>query len=252
MYRPFSALCVMADSSCSSDRVTTFSTTPLTLLFYPKAYRLQTERDRREKEASGTEENRLSDRSMGSGPGRFSIILEQFDHLPAVFAFCGLLKLGQDKENSALGTEKSTTKTASLASLRLVELTDRTSALVRASLETEQTLLHADTLSSVFRSFAQTLGLPVTSSLAITGHDNYDETVKSHAERERVNCVIVPWGLGLGRLEQPSGDSLIAPSTSSYLPSNPFASLFGVHGPATREGSPQYASFVRQVFAEGQ
>lgn len=240
----------LADPGRLNHSVTTFSTTPLTLLFYPKAYRLQNERERREKEAPRAKIDHSSDTRHERG--RFSIVLQQFDQLPAVFAFCGLL--GGTASKVVEIEEKSRSPPGfihSVAALRLVELTDRTSALIKASQETEQTLLRADTLVSVFRSFARTLGLSVTSSLTITAKDNYDEMVKSHAEREQIDCVVIPWMIGSAEQDSTAPGPL-EPTASSYLPPNPFASLFGVHGPATREGSPQYASFVRQVFAEGE
>lgn len=237
--------------------VTTFVTTPLTLLFYPKAYRLKTERERREREAGPTQS-----RASHSGDdnnrdhSRFSVVLEQFDHLSAVFTFCRLIKAPiqyAESDRSSGSSEKgkrAEDTPVSVAALRLVELTDRTSALIKASSQTEQSLLKADTLSSIFKSFATSLGIHTSSSLTITGPEAYDEMVKSHAEREGVDCVVVPWALT--SMAASEGESeVIAASTSNYLPPNPFANLFG-RGPASREGSPHYASFVRKVFADGE
>ena len=185
------------------------------------------------------------------------VVLEQFDHLPAVFTFCKLLQApAQPKavtstdEKSDLGKGKAIeglSSTISIAALRLIELTDRTSAVMKAS-GVPSSLLASDTLSTIFRTFTlATLGIPTTSSLSITPAETYASAVAEHAESERSQVIVLPWALKeQGQVEEAS---------SGYLAqvANPFAGLFGVGGKSggSKEGSPMYASFVRKVFAEG-
>lgn len=185
---------------------------------------------------------------------RFTVILEQFDHLPAVFAFCKLLQ-APPSYSAAVGagegtstTEKiaSTTTTApslSLSSLRLIELTDRTSALMKAS-STPSTLLASDTLSTILRTFtSSTLGIPTTSHLSIVPGESFASTVAQHAEGVASEMLVLPWALKESQQEA-EGEGYFSQVQ------NPFAGLFGAKG--AREESPVYASFVRKVFAEGE
>ncbi|SCV69534.1 BQ2448_2554 [Microbotryum intermedium] len=242
--------------------VTTFLTTPLTLAFYPKAYRIKSDRAR--KGFPDLSEDALA---LG-GPGdenqprsRFAIVLEQFDNLPAVFSFCRLIQQSgdaalsivdssdekKDKETEAVegpsanGHESSSQQGSnhSISALRLIELTDRTSALLKAS-ESQETLIKADSLTRVFHSFARGLGLLTSLSLSITSQETYASVVAGHSEEYSSDVVVLPWVLPNRQAEQ----GVVA----SYLP-NPFDSIFGNDASAA-SGSLAYASFVRKVFAD--
>ncbi|ORY43580.1 Sodium/hydrogen exchanger family-domain-containing protein [Leucosporidium creatinivorum] len=246
--------------------VTTFATTPLALAFYPKTFRLESERRHREKHTASISTGKGSDdgdEKQTASPDlrtRFTVVLEQFDHLPAVFAFCKLLRAppqysalpaaedASEKEDSKGKTvvAHSTSSPLSISALRLIELTDRTSALMRAS-TSKTSLLAADTLSTIFRTFTlSTLGIPTTSSLSITPGETYASSVAQHAEEQRSQVLVLPWALketAHAKEEEEAGGLLAQVQ-------NPFASLFGKSGAAVNEGSPLYASFVRRVFAE--
>lgn len=139
------------------------------------------------------------------------------------------------------------TSPLSISALRLIELTDRTSALMRASTSTAS-LLASDTLSTIFRTFTlSTLAIPTTSALSITPGDTYASIVAQHAEEQGSQVLVLPWALketALGKQEEEAGGLLAQVQ-------NPFASLFGKSA-ANEGGSPLYASFVRRVFAEGE
>lgn len=183
---------------------------------------------------------------------RFAVVLERFDHLPAVIAFCRLIKapiqFGPNTRPNSM--EKAPTSEYSggafnipeitVDALRLIELSARPSDLIKAS-ESQETLLAADTLSQIFRTYAIGSGITTTTSISVLSQDSYSGLVASHAAQNSSDMVILPWVLSDAKVEE---------GVAATLLPNPFESMFR-RGSASREGSPQYATFVRKVFAEG-
>ncbi|KAK4053197.1 K(+)/H(+) antiporter [Microbotryomycetes sp. JL201] len=251
--------------------VTTFATTPLALAFYPKHYRL-----RREQERAGgklfTASPSTNDEDYARS--RFAIVLEHFDHLSTVFAFCKLLvnttsdpvegRRSHDsgEKASADNDSMSSTSSLSLSTLRVIEVTERTSALIKAA-ESEQDLLNADALSDVVRSVATGfLGIPTSTKLSIVQGQQFPTTIVARAQESATDVLVLPWSLkdsSTNAANSSSGPSATSPmpltpsALSGYMPSNPFATLFGVSGSkasSLRDDSPQYAALVRRIFAE--
>jgi hypothetical protein len=241
-------------------RVTTFATTPLTLMFYPLSYRVEKERLRRANDPATLPSGGSS--STTKRTSRFTVVLDRFDHLPAVFAFVNLIKaplqfdckVARPQSQSSI-PEKSyevdspvlgstTDADISVDALRLIELSDRTSALLKAS-ETQESLRAADSLSQIFRTFSTSLGINTSTSVKIVAQESFSSQVASHAAAFESDFIVVPWAVGAIAKSEVQGGS------------NPFEGMFrratgAAPGLATREGSPQYASFVRNVFAEGE
>ncbi|KAK0552391.1 K(+)/H(+) antiporter [Tilletia horrida] len=174
-----------------------------------------------------------------------------------------------------------------VSALRLIELTDRLSAVMKAAdalvLESQRAL---DPLLGVFRTFAALHGLRVKEEkLAIVERDEYARTVQAQADRERAEraalitgpqrergLVLVPWTLPhvYHSFAYPSSSSSSsgaaggssAPVTPSIIPrSNPFEGIFGKSTPGGADsadyansgsgdigGGPQQANFVRRLF----
>ncbi|GAA5992457.1 hypothetical protein JCM10908_000825 [Rhodotorula pacifica] len=260
--------------------VTTFATTPLTLAFYPAWYRLKTERERRGLPGVPPPSDRaqpgFGEESVRS---RFAIVIEQFEHLPAVMSFLRLLvppvPISNDKSSfsspaitasSATSSPSSPEKDASatahravqpeLSFLRLVENTDRTSALLRAA-ESETALLRADTLSAVLKAFATGLGAKIRHfALNIAAPDAYPQQVSEFVEVNDSQVAIVPWLLPAATAtgSTTAGTASIvderAPGVAeSWLP-NPFEGLFSGARSISAHGAAEYATYVRQIFAE--
>ncbi|KAM0792622.1 hypothetical protein ACM66B_005282 [Microbotryomycetes sp. NB124-2] len=253
--------------------VTTFATTPLALAFYPKHYRLRREQERLGPKSSTTNSSTNDEDYARS---RFAIVLEHFDHLSTVFAFCKLLAKGssdhhvegrrsQDTDEKASVDHSSTSSAAalSLSTLRVIEVTERTSALIKAA-ESEQDLLNADALSDVVRSVATGfLGIPTSTKLSIVQGQQFPSTIVARAQESETDVLVLPWSLkdsktvtesGSGAGTGSSSQQPLTPSAlSGYMPSNPFAALFGVAGSkatSLRDDSPQYAALIRRVFSE--
>lgn len=227
--------------------VTTFVTTPLTIAFYPLSYRIQQDRERIGIVEAPTTTSWSGDLKSIS---RFSMVLERFDHLSAVIEFCRLIKapIQFDHSTETSSMEKSSTShdgygngsNVSVDALRLIELSDRTSDLIKAS-ESHESLLAADTLSQVFSTFARGSGIPTTNSLSVIAQDSYSTLVSSHAASNMSDMIILPWVVLGGKSEEGVAASLLP---------NPFESIFR-KGMSSREGSAHYATFARKVFAEG-
>ena len=170
---------------------------------------------------------------------RYAVVLQQFDHLPALFTFVKLVKapiqFTTPSEKTPLVPQA---QPVTVDALRLVELTERTSAIIKASDSTE-TLVAADPLCQVFRTFAHGNGIATSAALSIVPQDQFSALVASHAAEHASDLVVVPWALQ-GQAAQPD-----AGVVAGFL-GNPFESIFR----RKAEGSPQYASFVRRVFAE--
>ncbi|GAA5951223.1 hypothetical protein JCM21900_004380 [Sporobolomyces salmonicolor] len=137
----------------------------------------------------------------------------------------------------------------SLTPLRLVELTERASAVMLAS-DAAAEHLKRDPLTALYRTFAAVVGQGITvprGDFAITGPENFAETVATKAEEAGSEMILVPWKLGGERYQQ---ESVLA----SLIP-NPFEHIFGNTLPgstsfsASQADSSLYAAFLRDLFA---
>ncbi|PWY96887.1 hypothetical protein BCV70DRAFT_102434 [Testicularia cyperi] len=123
----------------------------------------------------------------------------------------------------------------SIDALRLVELTDRTSAVMKVS-ESEDTM-RADPILNVFRTFAHLNGLPVQSSMAVIPQDEFANTVTRRCKAAGSNFIVLPMTLSdqhagaTGNTLAGSGNGKeVAAGPSSPLAAtiaNPLESLFG-------------------------
>lgn len=235
--------------------MTTFLSTPLTLLFYPPSYRLEKERLRKAALAVEGQPHESGSSTERRPISRLAIVLDRYEHLAAVLSVVSLFKsslpLGVVRPAStATSSDDHDEKSGALpphtgmavSTLRLIELSDRTSSLVQAS-AAPNTLLALDSLTQIFRTFSLSVGLPTTSALAVIGRENFSTTVATHAAESASELVVLPWILGAA----PEQEGL----AESMLP-NPFDTLFkrGGNGSSGREGAPQYAGFIRSVFAD--
>ncbi|GAA6052448.1 hypothetical protein JCM3770_001118 [Rhodotorula araucariae] len=144
-----------------------------------------------------------------------------------------------------------------LTPLRLVELTERTSGVMLASEEAASHLAR-DPLVGLYRTFASLFGARVSltrGEFAMTGLENWAETVARCANEGEQEMLLLSWRLGgaKGEVEQPG-------VVESFIP-NPFEALFGnsSSGPSASAtaassgsvaGAPLFAAFLRDVFLD--
>ena len=127
----------------------------------------------------------------------------------------------------------------SIDALRLVELTDRTSAVMKVS-ESEDTM-RADPIINVFQTFAHLNGLPVQSTMSVIPQEEFSTAVTRRCKAAGSNFIILPMTLaqastnsnnggGAGAGAGAGGQDTNAAGLSSPLAStlaNPFENLFG-------------------------
>src|SRR5262245_47946411 len=142
--------------------VLTFMTTPLVTFLYPPQYRVRVAATGANfKSAAGEgEEKRVSAKSSMPSEDdrrwktRFTVVLDKIDHLPGMMAFTQLIQPPSDTESqttaprSSNGSSRRRTSkslhTCFVDAVRLIELSDRTSAVMKSSVA--DTLLHTDPL----------------------------------------------------------------------------------------------------------
>lgn len=173
------------------------------------------------------------------------------------------LAMSSSESVSSDGSEKPTTlaptlslspglarsRPISLDALRLVELTDRTSAVLRS--QAAESLAAQDPVLSIFRTFARLNRFRESSSLSVVSHDEYVTNIADHAREHGSQMVIIPW-TSSGALTI-AEDGSPAPGPSANAPYNPFDTLFNRQasdlGSQTQGTSSYYTAFVRKVFA---
>lgn len=116
----------------------------------------------------------------------------------------------------------------SFDALRLVELTDRTSAVMRVA-ENEDTL-RADPITNVFRTFTQLNRMPVRAAMSVVGPESFSSTIASRARNFASDLIILPWAMPAISNSAETGNGGIVSALVS-----PFDGLFarGTAGAAT-------------------
>ena len=232
--------------------VLTFMTTPLTIFFYPPKYRLRVDQVAK---PSGQAAQTAEDGNAGSRQefeellkSRFSVAVDKIDQLPAVMTLSQLLQRpiastpsAQSSTTESITNEKvssdnipqlshsrrnSAERTRiSIDVLRLIELTNRTSAVFKS--QAVDALLRSDPVLTIFRTFGYLNRIAVSTALNIVGQDDFAERVAEHARSTSSQMVILPW------------TSAPAPADGDAADENDAAASVAAN-----------SYYVRQVFAE--
>ncbi|KIJ57015.1 hypothetical protein M422DRAFT_198385 [Sphaerobolus stellatus SS14] len=251
----------------------TILTTPLTLWCYPAKYRTGRLGKAARKTPTPSPEDILH--SDDDFKTRFTLVMSKLEHLPAVMTIAQLLQPIACAQPALLRTRSSVTsdlkgegshdntegsimqaitapppallpRSIAIDALRLMELTDRTSAVMRSSEADE--LVHRDPLISVFSSFGRLLNISVRSSISVAPHDTLSTSVASHAKDADSQMVVIPWSVGSPHMSE---EPVHTPeSTHSVSKPNPFEGLFRKGSYHDNTAAQAYASFVRNVFSD--
>ncbi|KAJ7759200.1 Sodium/hydrogen exchanger family-domain-containing protein [Mycena metata] len=241
----------------------TFMTTPLVTFLYPPDKRVR---------ASGTGANfnnvadgdaRREDREPDEARSRFTFVLDKLEHLPGMMAMAQLIQpptpaITPPKFLSERMASKSSvsvyTEQLSIEALRLIELSDRVSAVMKSS--ASDSLLLSDPLLAVFRMFGQLHDLRICTAMSIVTFDDLAHSVAEHARNSNSDMIVLPW---LPSVTHPSIESTIAPhehelagtpnSKALLHSNNPFDALFKSGG-NDKSASASHAHFVRGVFSK--
>ncbi|KAI0372319.1 hypothetical protein BV20DRAFT_1051050 [Pilatotrama ljubarskyi] len=270
----------------------TFMTTPAVTFLYPPEMRMRattgaqyaTKNDGAPgtegavQRAEGFDQGREED---GTKRFRFTVVLDKIEHLPGMMALTQLILPPPppytEKSHALSSTLESTeapekelspspeapAPVVSIDAIRLIELSDRTSAVMKGS--NAEALITTDPLLDIFTTFGALHGIPVNNSLAIVTFDDLGSSVSEHAKRNDSQLILVPWlpphysietSPSQGNNATTSGDNantgLITPRIAHMQ--NPFEALFRATsaGPDNTDVSVLHSQFVRSLFASSQ
>nr|CAG8612521.1 8079_t:CDS:2 [Entrophospora candida] len=256
--------------SCKGAIVTTFLTTPLALFVYPENKR-KLDHSVDEKGRNSTYHNESETTLQGKSGSKLLIVLNKVEYLPAMMTLVQLLqpiptppraannlneKFGDGKSrplsntninaNTSLSNNNDLTNLSNASNissepltihaLRLVELTQRISAVMKFN-ESEETILH-DPIMNVFRMFGQLNYINIKANLSIVSINDFANEVAENSQRIGPEMVIIPW----------NGAGAIIEDTS--IPSVDQIFLGPKEKREKRETSPQIANYVQGVFNE--
>ncbi|CAE6385977.1 unnamed protein product [Rhizoctonia solani] len=250
--------------------VLTFATTPVTLWLYPLKYRVRAS-------AIGGNFGHASDDEIVSRPSndgvlgltgkkKFLFVFDRFESLPGAMMLSRLLQVQSPTPSAEVeetkvevpgspgssnipqlpSEEPPAPRGVTIDALRLLELTERTSAIMRSS-EIDQ-LLTRDPLLTVFRTFAELEDIPVASSLSVVSHESFATSVAEHSIKNGDEMVVVSWTPGTSQTIT-HGQST-APTPAAQTVHNPFDALFKTTTATETTSSGIYSHFLRGLFAK--
>lgn len=274
--------------------ILTFATTPVTLVLYPQSARKRVTLDGQAFSGVADDEAKMQHpNSSGSLPFndaklKITVVLDKIEHMPALMTVSRFLQPPQfalpvavrasHSVHPASSVEDETSPRASSSShspsppsytprvsvdaLRLIELTDRTSALMKSAVSEE--LIRTDTLLTTYRTFGDLHDLPVTSSLSIVSQDGFAHSVADHARMHHSNLLLLSWiapaiehqrdgGPKISRVYGRSVGGIVGASTpkeDTTYGGGALDALFGPSRPAPTDPSMLNTTFVRRVFGE--
>ncbi|KAJ6581623.1 Sodium/hydrogen exchanger family-domain-containing protein [Mycena capillaripes] len=240
----------------------TFMTTPLVTFFYPPEKRVRASGDGANfNNVSGTDEDRRAQRALRDGAHtRFTFVLDKLEHLPGMMAMAQLIqpptpvtKL-EDERRQSKSSSLVPSEILSVHALRLIELSDRVSAVMKSS--ASESLLLSDPLLAIFRMFGQLHDLRISTALSIVTFDELAYSVTEHASNSNSDMIILPWlptasgHPGADATQAPHEHEAMAATPSKVLSHNPFDALFKTSAAHDKSASALHAHFVRGVFSK--
>ncbi|KAJ3544910.1 hypothetical protein NMY22_g2626 [Coprinellus aureogranulatus] len=245
--------------------VLTFLTTPLTLAFYPSKYRsLAVDHDTAEKSASSPDP--VQD---GEYRTRFSLLLERVEELPAAMTLSQLLQPNtpstvtlatSTSEDTKMSEAPSSSTGASIAkeerkvdramatvpvkidTLRLIELTNRASAVLRS--QGAEVLMYNDPILSIFRAFGQQNQLSISASLSVVNYNDFADVIAEHVSNAHSEMLLIPWSKGSTSLV----DAPEMTTTLTQHSHNPFEGMMRRTTTTNQTESVVHSEFIRSVF----
>ncbi|KIK24557.1 hypothetical protein PISMIDRAFT_10179 [Pisolithus microcarpus 441] len=231
--------------------ILTFLTTPIVNLLYPPERRTRpgdvraTETETPpDADAKVIDDDQASLVTPNSHPfrRRFAIVLDTFDHMPGIMALTRLALPPAYDDSSVPSTRH---PGYHIDALRLIELSQRTSAVMRSSVADK--LISTDPLLSVFKMFGEESDIPVSTSLAVVPYDEMAASVADHARRKASQLVLVPWLAPTSAGDAADHDT---PPATKAESSNPFETLFGSGSNASKSAAALRSQFIRGVLSQ--
>ncbi|KAF5387678.1 hypothetical protein D9615_000754 [Tricholomella constricta] len=232
--------------------ILTFITTPLTLFFYPPKFRIREGADNEHHMAEGgTGPRPASDDEIKT---RFALVLDKVEQLPAAMTISQLLQTNKGfnfttsltvtDEKSEKSIEKdmpvavSGSSRIAINALRLMELTSRTSAVLKS--KAAESLIYNDPVVSVFRTFGYLNHILVSAALSVVNSDEFTTAITKHIIESESQMVILPWSRGTTVVDDDAGNIGAL---------NPFDGVFHKTTTYDQTSSVVYSEFIRNVFS---
>ncbi|KAJ5502586.1 Cation/H+ exchanger [Penicillium fimorum] len=198
--------------------VTTFLTTPLTTLLYPRWYQIKVERWRRgEIDWEGNPIQRddrndsvaLAKNQLKTVPVRRLLVYLRLDGLSGVCTIAALLsskrrasvssrihptKMPKQTEQTVedpITSEEEQDTTLKVHGVRLMELTDRDSSVMKVAAAGEHALW--DPVVNTFRAFGDWHDLSLMAGVSVVPEHSYADTVIGMAQQEIADMLLLPW-----------------------------------------------------------
>ncbi|CAI7651069.1 unnamed protein product [Penicillium glandicola] len=198
--------------------VTTFLTTPLTTLLYPRWYQVKVERWRRgEIDWEGNPVQRddrndsvaLAKNQLKTVPVRKLLVYLRLDGLSGVCTVAALLsskrrasvssrihpsKMPKQNEQTVedpITSEESDDTTLKVHGVRLMELTDRDSSVMKVAAAGEHALW--DPVVNTFRAFGDWHDLSLMAGVSVVPEYSYADTVIGMAQQDTADLLLLPW-----------------------------------------------------------
>ncbi|KAF8581038.1 hypothetical protein K439DRAFT_1393155 [Ramaria rubella] len=259
----------------------TFMTTPVVVHLYPPKYRKRAmaagpnldEFGHRMREKGGnTSDLSTTDHGYDGWKMRFTVVLDRMEHLSSIMTVAQLFRpFTVDSQSHKASTRRSSCGSSPMPSeastaeitptlpiidaLRLIELSDRTSAVMKSNVA--ESLIHTDPLLNAFRTFSELNDVSVSTSLSVVPFDALAPKVVEHARDNKSHLILVSWlphtvPLTHAPSHHNGGEPHThPPATISAGPraTNPFDILFNF-GIAEESSSTTHSQFVRGIFAQ--
>jgi hypothetical protein len=227
--------------------ILTFMTTPLTLLFYPTWAREAAHSNTAKDDGEAPPRKSTSD----GFKAKFALVLDKIEQLPAAMTISKLLQSSNGSTTTLVSNDEKGSDTAALSSpgayppitvdaLRLIELTDRTSAVLKS--QEAESLIHNDPVISVYRTFGYLNRLFVSATLSVVNYDEFPASIAKHVKESDSEMVIIPWSRG--------ATTAVLDDDHTHHVRNPFDGVFHKTTTQDQTGSIVYSEFIRKVFLD--
>ncbi|RAL04554.1 Kha1p [Aspergillus ibericus CBS 121593] len=228
--------------------ITTFATTPLTVALYPKWYQTKVERWRRgEIDWAGNpiqsdtrvDSVALAKEQQRALPVRKLLVYLRLDGLSSICTLAALLspnrpptpKLHPDTLASpepaaeeTAATDIDDAPTLHVHGVRLLELTDRDSSVMKVS-ELDHSYPLWDPVVNTFRAFGQWHDLSILAGVSVVPEHSYADTVVTLARDESTDLLLLPWSESGSMAEHShltTTSSFPLPLDDRFTPSAPY------------------------------
>lgn len=225
--------------------ILTFMTTPLVLAFYPPKYRVHHRGEKPIGDENATAQ--LGPSSDDEIKTKFAVILDKFESLPPAMTLTQLLYTSTSLLSSETSVdEKTVVKADSLVppitveALRLIELTTRTSAMLKS--QEAESLVYNDPIVTTYRTFGQLNRLPVSADLVVVNYHEFADAVRAHVVSTKSQMVIIPWARGATHVLEEQAENQHVGTR------NPFDGIFHKTTQEDQTSSVVYSEYIRSVF----